>query len=386
MVSQETALPRQALQWVEEGKPFDVALLDMQMPEMDGVTLAAEIQRCCQNKTNLPIVMLTSLGLREADQDRVTFAAYLTKPIKPAVLYATLLEVFGARPVALKHVKSEFEAPSQALKPLRILLAEDNMVNKKVALRLLERLGYKVDVAGNGLEVLEALQRQPYDVILMDVQMPEMDGLETTRQVRNGRWVETGKDATFVYQPYIIAMTASAMQGDREGCLAAGMDDYISKPIHLDELARVLGEARPSRLEEETSPSAPVAPPAPEKGNPVIDEETFRKFHQMVGDEDAGMMISLIKDYLDESPQLLAELHQAEVQKDREKTRRIAHSLGSSSMLFGALRLADLCRSVELGTRNGNLQHVPELILQVESEFKEVQIALETKYHRVQEK
>ncbi len=197
MVPLETAYPRQALEWIREGQSFDILLLDMQMPEMNGVTLATEIRRFYGEDNELPIVMLTSLGLKEFDTASAKFASYLTKPIKPAALYATLLDVFGGQPVQpnpAAHKRPEAKAPADHLAPLHILLAEDNVVNQQVALHLLDRLGYRVDVAGNGLEVLEALHRQPYDVILMDVQMPEMDGLETTRQVRAGLWKDNGQN------------------------------------------------------------------------------------------------------------------------------------------------------------------------------------------------
>ena len=229
MIPQETADPRQALAWVRNAHTYDVALLDMQMPEMDGLTLAAEIQHGTPSLADLPLVMLTSLGLRDFDKGDVKLAAYLTKPIKPAVLYSTLLSVFRPQVSERNRIKDKSvnETLPDPLPPLRILLAEDTVVNQKVALLLLKRIGFRADVVGNGLEVLDALKRQTYDVILMDVQMPEMDGLETTRRVRSGSWQVSQTSHAFTSQPYIIAMTANAMQGDREVCMAAGMDDYV---------------------------------------------------------------------------------------------------------------------------------------------------------------
>jgi len=177
------------------------------------------------------------LGRREVKENESLFAAYLTKPIKQSQLFDTIVGLFSTaqtheeKPV-VEHVKLDPEFAAR--NPLRILLAEDNAVNQKLALRVLEQMGYRVDVASNGLEAIESVERQTYDVILMDVQMPEQDGLDATRNIRK---LEN------VSQPHIIAMTANAMEGDREMCLAAGMNDYISKPIRINELVEALRKA-----------------------------------------------------------------------------------------------------------------------------------------------
>ncbi len=233
-----TGQPQEGLGWVRRGDAFDVAILDMQMPDMDGVTLARELQAL--RGPGLHLVMLTSLGQPEVQVEGVEFAAFLTKPIKPSQLYNVLVEVLAGEqeePTKQRAAVSAFDGEMGQRLPLRILLAEDNAINQKLALRLLERMGYRADVAGNGMETLEALRRQRYDVVLMDVQMPEMDGLETTRHIRSEWAVQD--------QPRIIAMTANAMQEDREQCLAAGMDDYLSKPIRIHELTEALQRCRP---------------------------------------------------------------------------------------------------------------------------------------------
>jgi len=244
MQPRATKSPLQALRWLKAGEQFDLAILDMQMPEMNGIMLAQQIQELYAPRS-LPIVMLTSLGHREFDDEQLKVAAFLTKPLKPSQLFDTLTGIFARGKVRLKAESTEEfskKAPSldpdMAKKhPLRILLAEDLMVNQKLALRLLEQMGYRADVASNGLETIQSIERQHYDVILMDVQMPELDGLEATRQIRK-------RD---LRQPYIVAMTASAMQGDREVCLEAGMDHYISKPIRVPELIKALGMAKPKK-------------------------------------------------------------------------------------------------------------------------------------------
>jgi CheY-like chemotaxis protein len=220
-------------------RPFDLAILDMQMPDMDGVMLATEIRG--RYEAPLPLVMLSSLGQGEVEAEEIGFAAFLIKPVKSSQLYDALVGIFAQveeeeRDVATKVEPSPFDTHMGERLPLRILLAEDNAVNQKLALRLLERLGYRADVAANGLEVIEALRRQPYDVVLMDVQMPEMDGLEATRAICR-EWQRP-------HRPHIVAMTAGAMKEDREVCLAAGMDDYVSKPIRVEELTDALGKCR----------------------------------------------------------------------------------------------------------------------------------------------
>lgn len=231
------ASAQEALEMIQSGEHFDAAVLDMQMPQMDGLTLAKEIYRLCGKKT-FPLLMLSSLGDKEGLREENLFAAYLTKPVKPKRLLVALRSLFDKTVLPLQSVyQREIDAEMGRQHPLRILLAEDNVVNQKVTLRILERMGYRADVAANGLEVIESLQRQPYDVVLMDVQMPNMDGVEATQQIREIWSVDR--------QPTIIAMTANALTGDREKYLAAGMDHYISKPVRIQELLNALGLVKP---------------------------------------------------------------------------------------------------------------------------------------------
>jgi PAS domain S-box-containing protein len=238
MVPRATGSPSEALEWVRAGEVFDVAILDRQMPEMDGVTLAVELHRLREARL-LPLVMVSSLGRGEGEESK-ELAAFLVKPVRPSQLYNALVGILAGRDAQVARPAAaapRFDAEMGRRQPLRILLAEDNVVNQKLALRLLERLGYRADVAANGVEAIRAVERQPYDVVFMDVQMPEMDGLEATRQIV-GRW---GK----AERPRIIAMTANALAEDREACLAAGMDDYLAKPIRVAELVAALGRTSP---------------------------------------------------------------------------------------------------------------------------------------------
>jgi CheY-like chemotaxis protein len=237
MSARDTESPQEALRWVADGEAFDLAILDMHMPEMDGAELA---RRMRDVRPHLPRVLFTSLGRREADES--LFAATLAKPIRQSQLFDTLVNLLGheeSPKQAAVPAKTSMDPGMAARHPLRILLAEDNVVNQKLALRILQQMGYRADLASNGLEAVESVERQTYDVVLMDVQMPEMDGLEASKRITT-RWGTTER-------PRIVAMTANAMQGDRELCLQAGMDDYLTKPIRVDQLVEALNNVSARR-------------------------------------------------------------------------------------------------------------------------------------------
>ncbi|MES2957720.1 MAG: GAF domain-containing protein, partial [Pseudomonadota bacterium] len=235
MSPREAASPSEALRTLQAGDRFDLAILDMHMPEMDGTELARRIH---QSHPALPLVLFSSLGRREAGDS--LFSATLAKPLRQSQLFDTLVNLLAhdtaaTAPKQAAAVKSRIDPDMAARHPLRILLAEDNVVNQKLALRLLQQMGYRADLASNGVEAIESVERQTYDVVLMDVQMPELDGLEATRRIA-ARWGPGQR-------PRIVAMTANAMAGDREACLQAGMDDYITKPIRVDQLIEALNQA-----------------------------------------------------------------------------------------------------------------------------------------------
>ena len=237
MVPIDTESPADALRLVKADGAFDLAILDMHMPEMDGSELARKLRAIAPK---LPLVLFSSLGRREMVDG--LFDAALSKPIHQSQLFDTLMTLLAAgdaRQPAAAPVKPTLDRGMAARHPLRILLAEDNVVNQKLAMRLLQQMGYRADLASNGAEAIECVARQPYDVVLMDVQMPEMDGLEASREITH-RWEPTTR-------PRIVAMTANAMQGDREACLAAGMDDYITKPIRVDQLVEALNNVSPRK-------------------------------------------------------------------------------------------------------------------------------------------
>ncbi len=265
MLVDQVASASVALKAIQEAakqkKFYDIAVIDMQMPKIDGMTLGEQI-KANSAIAGLPLIMLTSTNQRDEIQRalKIGFAAYLVKPIKPSRLLDTIMTILGTQMQEESEVKiQELEVRSQDLKlqnsennlnyyssslqlpppnshKLRILLAEDNLVNQKVALKQLKSLGYSADVAGNGKEVLQLLEKIPYDLILMDCQMPVLDGLETTKEIH--RWQESCFASG--YRPVVIAMTANAMREDQQMCLDAGMDDYLSKPVIKENLAATL--------------------------------------------------------------------------------------------------------------------------------------------------
>jgi PAS domain S-box-containing protein len=348
MFPQATESPAEALEWIRRADPFDVAILDMQMPDMDGLALAREI-RGHRDADALPLIMLTSLG-RPDGTSTVDFAAYLTKPIKPSQLFDTLLEVFGSPPEEEPTVEAVADEHMADRWPLRILVVEDNAVNQQLALLLLKKLSYRADVAANGVEALEALERQPYDLVLMDVEMPEMDGLEATRRIHQ-RWARKRR-------PHIVAVTANAMEGERELCLQAGMDDYITKPIRMEALTAAVGKAA------ERAPAPP----------PVLDSSVVARLTASFSDRES--VAGLIDTFLQHVPEQLRDLREGASRGDADVVRRTAHTLKSNAATFGASALADMSRDLETRAAAGKLETATPLVDRIEAELRRVEAAL----------
>jgi signal transduction histidine kinase/CheY-like chemotaxis protein/HPt (histidine-containing phosphotransfer) domain-containing protein len=381
MLPRDTDSPLKALDWIRQGSRFDVAILDMHMPEMDGLTLAAAMRRT-RDAQALPLVMLTS-GQREVDTGGIRFAAFLTKPIKASQLYDALVDIFAedVRPVRRDRAvdRPQFDAQMGQRLPLRILVAEDNAINQQVALSFLERLGYRADVSANGLEVLHSLRRQPYDVVLMDVHMPEMDGLEATRRIR--------QELAPTAQPRIIAMTADAMRKDREACLTAGMDDYISKPVQVGELVTALSKCQPrlatdAPLKRSEGIDAPaVGDSATALAPQVLDPRALRQLRVTLGKQADRMLPELIERFYGDVDRLLREARRALEQGQADDLRRAAHSLKSTSATFGAGAASAVARELEYLARDGALEGAAELIVRAETELAKAKAALESARH-----
>jgi CheY-like chemotaxis protein len=297
---------------------------------------------------------VTSLGRLSRAQSAGEFALQLAKPVKASQLYNALVKALAEQqPEAAELV---LEGGKPAMSSLRILLAEDNAVNQMVALRLLGQLGYRADVASNGLEALQALERQPYDAVLMDVQMPELDGLDASRQICE-RWPEE-------VRPRIIAMTANAMPEDREACFAAGMDDYIAKPIRSHELGEALSRARP--LGDTHTASA-------DRAGTSLDASAIESLRDLDGE---GFLAEVIDTFLSDAPALVATLRTTYEQGDMEALRRAAHTLKSNGQTFGAGRFSELCRELELRARSDELDGTAELVDRIEREYPTLEKAL----------
>jgi signal transduction histidine kinase/CheY-like chemotaxis protein/HPt (histidine-containing phosphotransfer) domain-containing protein len=367
MRARDTNSPAVALEWIVQGDPFDVALLDYQMPEMDGIALAREI-RAARGAHAPVLILLSSTGQSLASAHaNAGFAAGLSKPLRLSHLRDRLLETFGDRrdtsAGAVPPVARDVGSPV----PLRILLAEDNAINQKVALRLLERLGYRADVVGDGRQALARLDHAVYDVILMDVQMPEMDGLEASRAIC-ARWAASER-------PRIIAMTAEAMQGDRDKCLAAGMDDYIVKPVTLDRLAAALAKCRP--LAAATAPEAAATPVAVT----ALDRDVLDQLREDLGGTAA--VREVIRSFLDETPSVLSALRDAAARADVPSIRRAAHMIKGTSSILGARELSEQCAEIEHVGQTGCIADAGARVVAVEASYRTIEAALKAEIERL---
>ncbi|HZW22746.1 PAS domain-containing hybrid sensor histidine kinase/response regulator [Noviherbaspirillum sp.] len=336
MVPSAAASAIEALDLVRHGHAFDVGILDMSMPEMDGLGLALEIRKY-RDEHALPLIMLTSVANRPRDATLalIKFAAYLNKPIKPTALFDSLLHAMRIAPMQQAPRPRAAGGKLAETHPLKILVAEDNTVNQKVVQQLLAHLGYRADVVANGVEVLDALERQSYDVVLMDVQMPEMDGLEATRRLR-ARFGTGG--------PRVIAMTANAMPGDREKCLVAGMDAYVSKPVELDDLRSVLVDVTgPARSETEDS-------------LPIIDRRRIDQLLELQDENNPTLASDIIQLFINDSPKHLQNIAEALASGSPDALLSAAHRFLSSIENLGAQRMRKHCMELERLGREGLLQ------------------------------
>jgi two-component system sensor histidine kinase/response regulator len=329
------------------GEPFALVLLDAQMPEVDGFALAERIREH-PNLTGATVMMLSS-AYQTIDANRcqqLGLAAYLTKPIKQAELYRAILAALGT-PIAHPE-PPPVPPPSRPRRPLRLLLAEDNPVNQKLAVRLLEKQGHAVVVAGNGREAVEIVQQQPFDLVLMDVQMPEMDGLEATAAIRE-RERGSGRHVP------ILAMTAYAMKGDRERCLEAGMDGYVSKPIQPRELWEAIDKLTP-----------------PGDGQTILNHEEIR---QRLGD-DPNLLRELIEVFLADCPRLWQNVRDALAQGDAVKLHRAAHTLKGSLGTFAAQPAWEAAEHLEQLAGKGDMHRAAEAVPPLEAELQRLQLSL----------
>ena len=365
-------------------RPFQLAILDMMMPGMDGLDLARNI-RADPALAKLPLVMLTSVGAVDDPAARAAarIDAWLSKPVRQSHLFEALLAVTRERDLRPPSPRNEEAAPFEARYRGRVLLVEDNRINQEVARDLLELLGLEVRVACDGVEAVEAAGRAAYDLILMDCQMPRLDGYDATRALRRAEQDE-GRPHTPV-----IAMTAHALQGDREACLAAGMDDYLPKPFKVQQLQEILdrwmppvrgspaaGSAPPSRAPEDEPPGRPEISGAGAADEPVLDPQALENLRALERQGAHGALGRTIGFYLEDAPALLQTMEAAAARADPDALRRAAHSLKSMSANVGAVRLTALCQRLESAGRGGTAEAATFLAREAAAEAGRVFAAL----------
>ncbi|MBC7798341.1 MAG: PAS domain S-box protein, partial [Pyrinomonadaceae bacterium] len=348
---------------------YDLAILDLQMPGMDGIALAETI-KLDSAFDQMRIILLTSLGWNEENiANSTNINALLTKPVRQSQLFDCLANVLNDSQQKIAKSRKTLSLKKSENKNVKILLVEDNQVNTKVALTYLEKFGYEADCARNGVEALAALDNNFYDVILMDCQMPEMDGYTATAIIRD-REVK----GHFLHRTAIVAMTANAMSGDREKCLAVGMDDYIVKPVNSDKLQSVLekwGNESPFKHEPVAVKSNSNEDPVSIHENPPVDLSTLNSFAALQEDN-PGFVKELVELYVDDTTITIKEMSELVETNEFESVSHLAHKIKGSSATFGALRMAEFGEEIQVKCSNNEAKIIRELVLNVQSEFERV--------------
>ena len=416
--------PQQALEWLKRGDAFDLGVLDLQMSGMDGLALAMEIHKL-PGAAMMPLVLLMPLGLHSdmPGSTHIVFAHTVNKPVKPAQLCDMLARaLLSPKKTTRQEPTTKPGQPLTDRLPLNILLCDDNAINQKVAARILQSIGYEADLAGNGREALDAIDKKAYHLVFMDVMMPEMDGLEATRTIRD-RQKDGVNHPNYQSRIVIIAMTAQAMQGDREKCLAAGMDDYLSKPILPKDVRAMIERwgaqalaAAPQPVEvpeaaadSQTSPDAGTAPPEPvvpkpttETPKPNVDMSTptpntpepapepkantpasiptqsseppveMDRLNDLT-DSNVDSIRELVELFLKQTVQQLAQLDAAVRANKADDVRRVAHSCAGASATLGMTRFVPLLRELEKQGASGTLTNAAEVFENAAREFKNIQ-------------
>ncbi len=381
MLSEESASAEEALARLRQGARFDVAILDIQMPDMDGIALAQEIHQLSGLKT-MPLVGLSSVMHRLSEVEGGRFTTMLTKPIKQSQLYNVLTQVFSTLPhLPEAQVTTSLFDPSLGQRlPLRILMAEDLVINQKLLHLLLGKFGYRSDTAANGREALQALERQPYDLILMDVQMPEMDGLEATRRIH--------RDLPPDRRPRIVALTANAMREDQEACRVAGMDDYLAKPVSPAMLRTAL--IRSGEWVQKRAAVRMTLGEAPQSasGADLLTDEPFSSDPSLFEGIIEPVMLAELRSMRDILPELI-EVFRAEVsvrveametvieRGDAAQLREFAHGIRGAARTMGGHRLAVVCAALEQIGRAGTVEGAAALVPPLKLHFAQLCEALE---------
>ncbi|MFQ5399847.1 MAG: GAF domain-containing protein [Anaerolineae bacterium] len=372
---------RTVLQLTEKNGPFDLLIADDEQMHVSGLHDVAAIFRHRHNNESIPVILFTTIGKHETSgKGDHLFSTILTKPIKPLQLYQAITDAHTELGDVKQTARLRFDRSLGRRRPLRILLVEDNVVNQKVALKTLARLGYQADVAGNGREALAALSSQEYDLVLMDDQMPEMDGVETTRRIRE-QWPPEA-------QPYIAAMTAHALGDARGRYLACGMDDYLSKPVRLEALVDVLNRcsvARQPKLSTETIPAESGEPAETQPKRPPDKWPIDAAVAEEIMGEDADELLPLVLPlYFDSADNAVQALQKAALFHDFEVIKTAAHGLKGSSASLGIISLSDLCAAVDKAIEEGEMHAALAGVTLIVDEYQKIKDALIGKYEETQ--
>jgi len=350
----------------ESGKPYRVLLVDLQMPKLDGFEVAKRVKESASG-ADVEIILLTSVG-QKGDAARCKeggISGYLVKPVKQSELFDAILMALGHPPEGRIPVITRYSI-QEARRRLNILLAEDNVVNQRLAAKILEKRGHRVVVASNGKEAIEKLEGERFDLVLMDVQMPEMDGLEATRQIRNAEFGMGNIP--------IVAMTAHAMKEDRERCLAAGMDDYLSKPVNAEELFTVI-EKLADTLRAKENKGEKMVPAS--KDNVPIAKDIFDLPKTLeVVDGDKDFFKEIVGLFLENLPDSIAQIREAIANSDSNALDKAAHSLKGSVGNFGAKRAFEAAYRLEIIGREGRLAETDAALSKLEKELKDLEAAM----------
>ena len=357
----------------DPGRHFDLAVLDMHMPAMTGLELAEAIQRCHPERRRLKTVVLSSVGSAVDPSELAPrgISAWLKKPIRQAELVQCVLGVMGVKAMESQVVRSEPQ-PKRRHFDASVLLVEDNQVNQVVAQKMLDGLGVRTTLAGNGKEALEAIARERFDLVLMDCQMPEMDGYSAAAELRK-REASAGSGSRLP----VIALTANAMEGDRERCLAAGMDDYLPKPFRRDALAAVLERWLPAEAAHARTSVAPSPEPVSASTPPAVDGKALDAIRELGGAATPDLLDQVIRIYLETTPELLETLRSGLAAGHVDAVRTAAHTLKSSSANLGAGALSELCKRLETAARSGALTSDLPTMEDVDAEYARVRAELE---------
>jgi CheY-like chemotaxis protein len=362
----------QATELFRRGMMFDLAVVDDALPGLAGATVAAELQKF-PAAAMMPVVLLTAVGKKNGDtgESRVMFAHTVNKPVKPAQLCAILERALlspripSGLPEALKP-----EVSLAARLPLRVLLVDDNVINQKVSVRILQQFGYLPEVAANGREALEAISHEPFDLVFMDVMMPEMDGLEATRQIRRRQM--SGEQKNFQSRIIICAMTAHAMAGDREKCLAAGMDDYLAKPVRPKDVRDII-EKWGGKIALDSSAPREVAQAAAAPDAPV----DLARMNDLT-DGNLDNLRELVEMYFVQTQKQFVQLREAVRDGKADAVRRVAHSCAGASATMGMTELVPRLRELEKLGASGTLTDADKICDAAAGEFERVREFLKT--------